>query len=156
MATAITVQEKTDDLKSLSNSHYNLQVAKSVSSPGSKALFNVVYDSKDLVPNMEVSWTQQYGINWTTEIASPGAKVIYTGNWQACNLGDSYNLTSVGEWEINNDDPHKDKDSVNVGLNGYTQPVNIIVGIQDPGDGDWQAVCYLFPDLTEQYCYGVG
>ncbi|KAG8412774.1 hypothetical protein J3458_013213 [Metarhizium acridum] len=141
MTTTLTVQEGANDLAFLSKNHYNLQVAKAVSAPGGKPVFNVVYKSTSLAPNMEVSWTPEYGLNWTTQMADPGAKVIYTGNWQACKLGESYNLTSVGEWVINNNDPNKDANSVNVGSNGYPQAVNIVVGIWNQDTQSWQAVC---------------
>ncbi|EFY88804.1 hypothetical protein MAC_05239 [Metarhizium acridum CQMa 102] len=147
MTTTLTVQEGASDLAFLSKNHYNLQVAKAVSAPGGKPMFNVVYKSTSLAPNMEVSWTPEYGLNWTTQMADPGAKVIYTGNWQACKLGESYNLTNVGEWVINNKDPNKDANSVNVGSNGYPQAVNIVVGIWNQDTQSWQA---SYPTLMPQ------
>lgn len=142
MTTSLTIQESQADLEFLSKNNYNLQVAKAVSAPGGKPTFNVVYKSKSLAPNMTVSWSPTYGLNWATEIADPGAQVVYAGNWQACELGQSYDLTSVGEWVINNKDPNKDANSVNVGNNGYPQAVNIVVGILNPETQTWEAVCH--------------
>ncbi|KAM3462439.1 hypothetical protein MY5147_009826 [Beauveria neobassiana] len=127
MPTTLIIQEGTQDLKDLAKNHYNLQVAKAVSAPGGTARFNVVYASKSLAPNMSVEWGANYGINWTTEVPNPGATVTYTGRWQACKLGESYDLTETGGWEINNNDPHKDNSSVNVGKNGYTKPIHVIM-----------------------------
>ncbi|KAM3479656.1 hypothetical protein MY8738_005356, partial [Beauveria namnaoensis] len=153
MPTTLIIQEGTEDLKSLANNHYNLQVAKAVSAPGGSAQFNVVYASKSLAPNMTVEWGTNYGLNWTTEIPNPGAKVTYAGRWQACQLGESYDLTETGGWEINNDDPHKDKYSVNVGKNDYSQPIHVIVGIRDEQTGSWQAM-FVSPDSLPHGGYG--
>lgn len=149
MTTTLKIQENSADLKWLTQNDYSLQVAKSVSyaGDGGTPKFNVVYQSKRLSPTMNVSWTPQYGLNWTTQMPARGAQVVYSGNWQACALGQSYNLTSDGEWVINNNDPHKDARSVNVGLNGYPGPVNIIVGIFDPNHSTWQAVRHLLSHL---------
>lgn len=106
MTTTLVIQESSADLKWLTHNHYSLQVAKSVSYPGDQPQFNVVYRSHKLAPHMTVSWTPQYGLNWTTQMPARGAQVVNSGNWQPCDLGQSYNLTSDGEWVINNDDPH--------------------------------------------------
>ncbi|EFY97022.1 hypothetical protein X797_007509 [Metarhizium robertsii] len=155
MTTTLYIQESSADLKWLTHNNYSLQVAKSVSSPGahSKPTFNVVYQSQKLAPSMNVSWTPQYGLNWTTQMPASGAQVVYSGNWQPCDLGQSYNLTSDGEWIINNDDPNKDSMSVNVGLNGYPGPVNIIVGILDPNTNIWQAI-FVSPDQLSPRGFG--
>jgi len=78
------VQEDDSDLGTLGNNSYQLQVAKCVASPpGSPPIFNVVYASALLAPNMSVSWQTQYGLNWSTKIPAKGAKVEYFGRWQA-------------------------------------------------------------------------
>ncbi|KID84364.1 hypothetical protein MGU_08450 [Metarhizium guizhouense ARSEF 977] len=150
MTTSLTIQESPADLEFLSKNNYNLQVAKAVSAPGGKPTFNVVYKSKSLAPNMTVSWSPTYGLNWATEVADPGAQVVYAGNWQACELGQSYDLTSVGEWVINNKDPNKDANSVNVGNNGYPQAVNIVVGILNPETQSWEAIFVSQDQLPPQ------
>ncbi|KFG85441.1 hypothetical protein MANI_114830 [Metarhizium anisopliae] len=98
MTTTLVIQESSADLKWLTHNHYSLQVAKSVSYPGDQPQFNVVYRSHKLAPHMTVSWTPQYGLNWTTQMPARGAQVVNSGNWQPCDLGQSYNLTSDGEW----------------------------------------------------------
>ncbi|KAH0592959.1 hypothetical protein MHUMG1_09205 [Metarhizium humberi] len=153
MTTTLVIQESSADLKWLTQNDYSLQVAKSVSYPGAQPKFNVVYQSKSLSPTMTVSWTPQYGLNWTTQMPANGAQVVYSGNWQPCDLGQSYNLTSDGEWVINNNDPHKDAMSVNVGLNGYPGPVNIMVGILDPNNNTWQAI-FVSPDQLSPQGFG--
>ncbi|KAM3436722.1 hypothetical protein NHJ13734_004964 [Beauveria thailandica] len=153
MAPTIVVQEGTEDLDFLSQNHYNLQVAKGVSAPGGEPKFNVVYDSEILGPNMTVEWTPKYGINWTTKIPNPGVHVTYTGRWQPCDLGDSYDLTDTGGWIINNNDPHRDESSVNVGKNGYATAVHVIVGILNEGTGAWQAF-FVSPDKLPPKGYG--
>ena len=139
----VNVQETQPSIETLSNDKYNLQVAKSVSSPSASPSFNVVYSSAFLGPNMSVSWTVQYGLNWTTNVPAPAAQVTYSGVWQACSAGQSYNLDPAGEWVVNDKDPNAKQDSLNVGSNGYQEPVNIIVGVQNPETQDWAPVCYL-------------
>ena len=131
------VQEADPSLEALSKNGWNLQVAKCVSSPKGAPVFNVVYSSSYLAANMSVSWTVQYGLNWTENIPTPGAQVTYTGDWSECSLGQSLNLDKAGAWQFNNNDPHADSNSLNVGSNGYQAPVNIVVGIKDPNTGDW-------------------
>ncbi|GAB1311889.1 hypothetical protein MFIFM68171_02099 [Madurella fahalii] len=104
----VTVQEHSNDLNILLNNQYQLQVAKSVSSPKGDPIFKVVYTSNMLAPNMNISWKVQYGLNWATKVPAPGAKVEYSGVWQACGAGQSYNLNSVGEWVVNDNDPNAD------------------------------------------------
>lgn len=78
------VQEDESDLKTLGSQDYQLQVAKCVANPpDTPPTFNVVYASKMLAPNMDVSWQTQYGLNWSTNVPAKGAKVEYSGFWQA-------------------------------------------------------------------------
>ena len=79
----VNVQEEASSIETLSKDKYNLQVAKSVSSPNASPSFNVVYSSASLGPNMSVSWTVQYGLNWTTNIPAPAAQVTYSEVWQS-------------------------------------------------------------------------
>jgi len=140
MATVI-VQEKSGDLQILNDNRYSLQVAKSVSAPGGDPSFSLVYLSSFLGPTMSVSWETQYGLNWSTKVPYPGAKVEYYGNWQACKPGDSYQLNSTGDWVLSTNDPSADKNSLNV-INNY-QAVNIIVGMQDSSTKTWMPVSFF-------------
>ncbi|KAM3435089.1 hypothetical protein MY4824_005089 [Beauveria thailandica] len=119
---------------------YNLQIAKSASHPGGSPKFNIVYKSTHLAPEMDVSWTETYGLNWTQKVPAPGARVIYNGNWQECQLGDSYDLNSNGDWQSNSNNPNAHQNALNVGSNGYGIPINILVGIQDPNSQQWTAI----------------
>lgn len=138
----VEVQEQLQSLETLSTQGYNLQVAKSVSSPTSQPSFNVIFSSNSLSPNISVTWAEQYGLNWTMNVPTPGAQVTCTGAWQACSLGQSYNLDHAGEWIVNDSDPNADAHSLNIGSNGYQTPVNVIVGVQDPNTQAWAPVCY--------------
>ncbi|KAM3507330.1 hypothetical protein MY10362_001856 [Beauveria mimosiformis] len=112
MTTTLVIEEGTKDREFLQNNKYSVQVAKGVSAPGGSAKFNVVYHSKTLAPSMTIEMSPKYAINWTTAMPNKGAKVTYTGKWQHCELGKSYHLTSTGGWEMNNNDPHKDSNSI--------------------------------------------
>ncbi|KAF4334657.1 splicing factor 3b [Fusarium beomiforme] len=142
--TIITQQGRTE-LATLSGQNYQLQVAKSVSSPSGQPSFNMVYQSQFLGPNMEVQWTTTYGLNWTTNIPSAGSTVVYSGDWQQCNLGDSYDLNSVGEWVPNQNNPNSKSNSLNIGKNNYQEAVNVIVGVQDASTGHWKPI-WVSPD----------
>ena len=139
-------QESTQDLKTLKDNKYNLQVAKSVAaSDGKTPIFNVVYTSQNLAPSMTVKWTTLYGLNWTSQVPNLGAQVTYNGKWQSCDLGQSFDLDEYGLWQANQNNPNAKRDYLNVGSNGYATPVNIVVGVQDPRSGDWTPVRQMYP-----------
>ncbi|KAM3458393.1 hypothetical protein MY3296_000599 [Beauveria thailandica] len=117
----VNVNQTSKDRRILNANKYNLQIAKSASHPGGSPKFNIVYKSTHLAPEMDVSWTETYGLNWTQKVPAPGARVTYNGNWQECQLGDSNDLNSNGS-------------------NGYGSPINILVGIQDPNSQQWTAI----------------
>lgn len=142
--TTVTVQETGGDLTSLQTSHYWLQVAKSVATSDGTETFNVVFSSSSLGPNMNVAWTETFGLNWVSKIPAPGANVTFGGDWQACAIGDSYDLNNVGIWEKNFNDTHASNSSVNVGNNGFTSAVSIIVGIQGSNNA-WNPI-FVDPD----------
>jgi hypothetical protein len=135
----VIVQEEDPQLSQLSQNHYNLQVAKAVSSGGGPPQFTMVYMSTVLAPVMSIGWTVTYGLNWTTEIPSPGASVIYGGRWQQCDFGSSYDLNETGSWSVNNNDSNKDSKSLNVGRNGYSEAVHMMVGVKNT-HGEWKPV----------------
>ncbi|KAM0546262.1 hypothetical protein ACHAPJ_010945 [Fusarium lateritium] len=128
----IFIQQGPSTLRALASNGYQLHVAKSVSGPSGTPSFNTVYQSQFISPNIEIQWTTIYGLNWTTSVSAPGAQVTIGGNWQQCSLGDSYDLDSFGEWVANQGNPSAKSNSLNVGKNGFQEPVNIIVGVQDP------------------------
>lgn len=147
------VWETKEDIDRLQSSKYNLQVAKSVANPDGKPSFNVIYASHILGPNMSVSWTTQYGLNWTTDIPDPGAKVTYSGHWQPCSLGQSFDIDDDGFFVENDNNPDARDDSLNIGSNNYGDPdgVNIIIGVQD-SKGDWNPVCGYHADPSISSC----
>ncbi|KAJ4251400.1 hypothetical protein NW762_011382 [Fusarium torreyae] len=125
----IIIQQGSSSLRALANNGYQLHVAKSVSGPSGTPSFNMVYQSQSISPNIEIQWTATYGLNWTTSVSAPGAQVTISGNWQQCNLGDSYDLDSSGEWVADQSNPSAKSNSLNVGKNGFQEPVNIIIGV---------------------------
>lgn len=63
----LEVWESAPNADILSRDHLNLQVARSVSSGGSKA-FNVVWQSKNIAPSTTISWTSVYALNWIAKL----------------------------------------------------------------------------------------
>ncbi|KAM3426031.1 hypothetical protein NHJ13734_009715 [Beauveria thailandica] len=118
----VNVNQTSKDRRILNANKYNLQIAKSASHPGGSPKFNIVYKSTHLAPEMDVSWTETYGLNWTQK------------------LGDSYDLNSNGDWQSNSNNPNAHQNALNVGSNGYGSPINILVGIQDPNSRQWTAI----------------
>ena len=45
-------------------------------------------------------WKDQYGLNWTSSLPGPGISVIIGGEWQACNLGEVFDIDSNGFWVV--------------------------------------------------------
>jgi len=142
--TTVSVQETSGDLAALQKNHYWLQVAKSVATSDGTETFKVVFSSSSLGPNMNVAWTETFGLNWVSKVPAPGANVTFGGDWQACAIGESFDLNDVGIWEKNLNDTHASNSSVNVGNNGFTSAVNIIVGIQG-SDNAWNPI-FVDPD----------
>lgn len=75
----IVVQESERDLRSLRQSHFELHFAQAVA--GGSDDFTVIWRSLGLAPNMQISWTPKYALNWTAEIPAPGIKVRVGGIW---------------------------------------------------------------------------
>jgi len=134
------IQEDDDSLKMLTQNHYNLQLAKSVSTPNGKPEYNVVYKSTFLASNMSILWSTVYGLNWVAEIPAEGTTVTYSGKWQECTPGQSFDLSSTGLWAPNNNNPNADKNSLNVGSNDYPQEVHILVGVKNTNTGNWTPI----------------
>ena len=136
----VIVQERPEpDLKYLGDNDYNLAVAKSVADSDGKSTFNTIYDSRFLAPNMDIRWTTTYGVNFSLDVPTKGAKVTYAGLWQECGAGDGYILDKNGVWKPNTGDKNNKKDYLNV-LNHYTKDACIIIGTQDPNSLEWQPV----------------
>ncbi|KIL88487.1 hypothetical protein FAVG1_08568 [Fusarium avenaceum] len=123
------IDESKADRKLLVTEGYSLLLAKSVDFGSGSSSINFVYESKDLAPHMKISWVASYGLNWSTDMSQPGAQVNYTGDWQQCDLGQSFTLTEDGGWVASQKNPNAKEDSLNVAANNYSKEVHIVVGI---------------------------
>ena len=155
--TAVT-QESDYDLRTLSRSDYKLQVAQGVATPGEDASFNVVYKSSSGLGNMmTVSWNAKYGLNYIvdSEMPKPGMTIFCNGNWQQCDLGQSFHLDEDGNWSPNQNNPSAEKHSFNVDSNNDT-PVRVVVGIEDSNGWEWNPVNnYLTRFISLSWNHGV-
>ncbi|KAI5358240.1 hypothetical protein Slin15195_G065670 [Septoria linicola] len=131
----VHVQEFPDDLTVLTTNKYRLQVAKSVSTDSALPEYNVVYASHILAPDMTISWTEDYGLNWVQDMSKPGVNVTYGGQWIGGKLGDCFKLDSRGVY-IKDNSSTGEKDALNVVSNDYAVPVHVIVGVKDPSKAD--------------------
>ena len=144
-------QEETKDLGILGPNKYKLQVAKSVSNGGTPT-FNIVYQSQELAAEMSVAWSTTYGLNWTAKMPAKGAEVKFSGIWQECGLGQSYDLDTTGLWVPNQNNAKADKNSVNVGANHYPVPVHVMVGVKDEETGKWHPVSNISDCSSCAHC----
>ena len=74
---------------------------------------------------MQVSYFTQYGLNWTTEMPSPGSAIVLSGSWQPYSLGQSFDLNRNGFGVASGINSYAEKESLNIGSNDYS-PVHII------------------------------
>lgn len=136
---AAQIDESQMDRQILHRNNYLVHLAKSVVAGGGDAEFNVVFESKLIAPHMNISWGTTYGLNWTTEMPIPGADITFAGDWQTCELGQSYTVTPDGSWFAERNDPRADKESLNVASNDYPKEVHILVGVKNSA-GRWTPV----------------
>jgi len=146
----VIVESPPADRNALENNKYLLQVARSVSSLGKPAKFNVVFQTKPPKLISYLSLVDRYGLNWVSRVPASGAEVKVEGNWQAVQLGDSYDLTDRGLWAPSSKNPNADLHSLNVGKNENTSAVHVVVGVQNPDTQIWTPVCtcYFSPTST--------
>lgn len=130
------VQENILDVQFLMNNHYDPAVAREVLDGNGTTVANTIYRSGILAPIMSFSWVENYGLNFTTNVPAPGSQVTYSGNWQACQLGQAYTLGPGGLWTSNTADA---KPGFLTARNGY-QDVCITVGIRNPNSGAYTPV----------------
>ncbi|KAF1997419.1 hypothetical protein P154DRAFT_441112 [Amniculicola lignicola CBS 123094] len=134
------------DLTTLAKNRFSLQVAKSVIKDG-ELHFNVVWKSQVLAPVMQVKWKPTYGLNWTSEVPSPGLMITLGGFWKQCDPGQVLDIDETGQWMQSTATPVKDY--LSVGSNNYSIPevngIHIVVGVQSaPGNFD-----IIYVDETE-------
>jgi hypothetical protein len=136
-ARTIAFWEGAADLLALSNSKFNLQFAKSVIGPDGALTFNMVWQSKNLAPRTNISWTPVYGLNWTLEIPTSGISVTVGGIWQTCAIGQTFDISPVGLFTPST--VTGKPNFMNIGTNKYSYSgvngIHIIVGVQNASGG---------------------
>ena len=137
----VDVWESPYDLMKLDANGFSYCIAKSVIDSSGKPTFNMVWRSLNLSPRATISWTVQYGLNWTLNIPAGNAQVTVGGIWQPCNPGEVYDIDSIGLFKPSTV-PAK-ANFLMVGKNGYkyggSSGINIVVGVKSPG-GDFDPV----------------
>lgn len=139
----VDVWESPYDLGKLASNGFNFCIAKSVIDSSGNLTFNLVWKSKNLAPRDSISWTVQYGLNWTLTVPTGNAQVVLGGVWQACNPGEVYDIDSVGLFQPST--ISSQPGYLKVGKNGYSyggsSGIHIIVGVKSPGS-DFDPVCH--------------
>ncbi|MCJ1435479.1 hypothetical protein MMC27_004852 [Xylographa pallens] len=143
----VALWESAYNLGKLSSNGFSYCIAKSVLDSTGTLTYNMVWQSKSLAPRASVTWTVQYGLNWTLDIPAGNAQVTVGGIWQACNPGQVFDLDSNGLFQPSS--VSSKPDYLKIGKNGYhyagTSGVHIIVGVKTP-DGQFEPI---YVDTTE-------
>ena len=146
----VELWESPYDLQKLSSNGFSFCIAKSVIDSSGNLTFNMVWKALNLAPRAKVSWTVQYGLNWTLDVPTGNAQVTLGGVWQACNPGEVYDIDSVGLFQSST--VPAQPGYLKIGKNGYSyggsSGIHIIVGVQSPGGG-FDPVC-LYMILTRK------
>ena len=144
----VVLWESPYDLQRLASNGFNFCIAKSVIDSSGMPTFNMVWKSLALAPRASVSWTTQYGLNWSLDVPTGNAQVTLGGLWQACNPGQVYDIDSLGLFQPSS--VPSQPGYLKVGKNGYayggSSGIHIIVGVQSPS-GDFDPVCRSKPDF---------
>ncbi|KAL9043860.1 MAG: hypothetical protein Q9214_002964 [Letrouitia sp. 1 TL-2023] len=131
----VDLWESPYDLGLLSKNDFNFCIAKSVIDTSGNLTYNMVWQSLGLSPRATVTWTVQYGLNWTLDVPTGNAKVTIGGQWQACDPGEVFDLNKLGLFEPSSVAPKPG--FLKVGKNHYIYDiksgVHIIVGVRSPG-----------------------
>lgn len=130
----ISWYESTYDLEKISENQWQFQIAKLVvTAEGSPPVSNVIWKSLALQPLATISWPVKYGLNWSTNPPTDGVTVTVGGRWQACDKGQAFDLTKLGEWT-----PSATSGTpgwLTVGNIEYAYPggngINIVIGVQN-------------------------
>jgi hypothetical protein len=124
----------------IQTSGWNFQLVKTVAS-AQGPVTNLVWQSQKVAPNTYISWTPQYGLNWSTIVPDKGLEITLTGSWQACNLGQVYDIDKEGYWQTSQSPP--DPDFMKIGIIDVHYPgtdgIHIVVGIES-SSGEWDPV----------------
>jgi hypothetical protein len=137
------------DLQKIDANHWQFQIAKVVAtSPGSPPMSNMIWKSVALQPQANITWPVEYGLNWSATLPTAGITVTVGGRWQACNKGQAFDLTRLGEWTPSVTAPTPGW--MTVGKINYKYPdvpgIHIIVGVKNPATGNFDPI---FIDPTE-------
>ncbi|KAK0726816.1 hypothetical protein B0T26DRAFT_636455, partial [Lasiosphaeria miniovina] len=118
--------ENRDDTAAIKANNWRIQIAKLVAiSPSSTPTYNIVWQSKGVAPSTAISWKVQYALGWTVDPPDTGMTVQITGEWQPCNLDESYNVDENGFWVVSDRTKHPKQelaplpDWLNVGYIDY-------------------------------------
>jgi len=152
----IQVWETQYDAQELISNNWNFQIAKSVGNAAGVDTYNIVWQSKAIAPNTYISWHTVYALNYTATVPAPGVTVTVTGDWQACAIGQSYDLDKNGFWQESTSPG--DPNFMNVGKVNYKYPdtegIHIVVGVKN-SDGSFNTIFIdktaLPPSSTAKY-----
>ncbi|KAM7192655.1 hypothetical protein V8F33_008266, partial [Rhypophila sp. PSN 637] len=128
----LTWYESKIDNDAIKANNWKFQIAKLVAtSPNVPPTYNIVWQSKATAPATTLSWKVQYALGWTADAPSDGVTVRITGNWQPCNLGESYDIDTDGYWASS--PTAGEQGWLNVGKIYYSYPgvqgIHIVVGV---------------------------
>ena len=142
--------ESSYDLSKLNQNHWQFQIVKLVAtSPDSPPVSNVIWKSLALQPQAKISWPVKYGLNWSVTVPSEGITVSVGGRWKACDKGQAYDLTNLGEWTVSTTSTGK-PGWLTVGTINYAYPgvpgIHVVVGVENPAT---QTFDPIFIDPTE-------
>jgi hypothetical protein len=137
----IQLYESGYDVKMLDDNKWNFQIAKSVANADGTVQYNVIWQSRSVAANTFITWEAQYGMNWTQTLPDPGASVTVGGEWQACSLGQVFDIDKYGLW-VPSSVP-SEAGFMKVGTVNYQYPgvvgIHIVIGIQN-SDGSFGTI----------------
>ncbi|MCJ1379038.1 hypothetical protein MMC17_002137 [Xylographa soralifera] len=143
----VALWESAYNLGKLSTNGFSYCIAKSVLDSTGALTYNMVWQSKHLSPRASVTWTVQYGLNWTLDIPVGNAQVTVGGIWQACDPGQVFDLDSNGLFQPSS--VASKPAYLKIGKNGYhydgTSGIHILVGVKTP-EGEFEPI---YVDTTE-------
>ena len=136
------------DLGQLNANGLKFCVAKSVIDGTGKVHYNMVWRSLGLAPRAVITWTVQYGLNWTLDVPTAKANITIGGAWQPCNPGQVFDIDDVGLFQPSAEPPTPK--FLKIGKNGYkyggSSGISIVIGAKS-ADGNWEPVSspFTFP-----------
>ncbi|KAI1427201.1 hypothetical protein F5Y12DRAFT_205091 [Xylaria sp. FL1777] len=139
----IYLTEDSENLALLEANNMTFQLANSVIDSTGSVSWNVVWQSSLRCLVTEISWKPVYALSWCMNIPGDGFAVTARGPWQPCELGESYDITSLGFFIPSEDTTHSKPDFLNIGRNGFNSQgqgqIHIIVATQSQ-NGGWSPI----------------